>query len=138
MAINFLASGDSHSHYTVREAVQKRASVRILQSGLYTSGLTTSPAYDTYRYTQAQVYVNTLFVSNTAGIGFQLQGSVDGTNWTALASGTPVSATGLRTYLLPNVTSGYLLPWTRVVVDNQTPVSAGHGVIGTVDIDFFR
>jgi len=135
MAINFLTSGPSESHYTVREAVQLRASVRVLASGSYLSGLITSIGYDTDRYKTAQVYINSMLLSG-ASTAFQLQGSVDNSNWQTLTSSPPTSATGLMIYSAPS--SGYLLPWTRILIDNRVAISAGCSVIETVDVDFFR
>lgn len=130
-----LASGDTH--FSVREAIQAKATVQLLASSKLTSSITTTDAFDTRRYKDAVLHTN---ISQVSGIGarltIQLQGSVyNDSNWGILGEYITLSgSTGITIQKM--TTSAYLTNWSRWTVAAAT--SAGGGIWAQVDANYIR
>jgi len=130
---------DSPTKFTVREAIQPRATYQILASSKLTSGTTYTDPIDTRRFTESALYTKISQISGTtSGLTFNMfiQGSPynDG-NWYILASTTQRASVG-NFYQKTPVLQNYLANWTRFGI--KTLASSNGGMWAQVDADFLR
>jgi len=131
------------THFTVRELQQPRQTEQVLSSSKLTSGVYTSPIYDSRRFRAVQVYGNISQISGSAGVteNVACEGSVYGDTFWWTMSGTSHNTVGTWYERFPGgvytyESSGVINNFTRFKI--STNASSDGGIWSQVDVVFMK